>query len=181
MQRLVQYRTTIKYFAVLILAFSSTAFADAYIDASKPIIEIKNVNQQAEAWAVCAASYDIMATIWESNAPAKAKQLVDLGRGAQLAIGMSLVIDDLDPNISLERFKALWENSQTAMTDRPQAQLAAILADAAKLGTERGAEFGRKINATVVTCINNLEAQRMYIDSWRELIESGLLQPPQVE
>ena len=181
MKRRVRDRTTIKYFAVFLLAYSSTAFAEAYVDASQPFIEIKDVNQQAEAWAVCAAAYDIMATIQEADEPAKAKQLDDLGNGAQLAVGMTLVIDDLEPDISLERFKALWENSQAAMNERPQAQLAAIIADAAKLGTERKAEFGRKINATVVTCINNLAGQRMYIDTWQELVKSGLLQLPQVE
>jgi len=167
-----------KYFAILLLAFSGSTFADAYVDASKPFLEINDVNRQAESWAVCAASYDIMSTIMESEAPARAKQLNALGDGAELAVGMALVINDLDPDISLERFKVLWADSQAAMTEWPQTQLTSILTEAEKLGTEGAAAFGRKLNATVVACINNLEAQRMYIDSWRELVESGLLQSP---
>lgn len=165
-------------FALLVLAVSSSAFADAYVDASLPFLDIRDSNQQAEAWAVCAASYDIMSTIMEPRAPARAKQLSGLGDGAQLAVGMALVINDLEPDIPLERFKTLWASSAAAMTEWPQARLTSILADAEKLGTERADEFGRKINATVVACMSNLEAQRMYIESWRELVKSGLLELP---
>lgn len=178
MKRLLNHRTTIKYLAVLLLPFSGSALANAYVDASQPFLEIRDVKQQAETWAVCAASYDIMSTIMEADAPAKARQLSDLGNGAQLAVGMALVIDDLNPDISVEQFKVLWVDSQSAMSEWPQTQLTSILADAEKLGTERAQEFGKKINATVVACINNLKAQKMYVDSWRELVESGLLQLP---
>ena len=179
MKRLVKHRTTIKYLAVLLTTFSGSAWANAYVDSNKPFLDIKDVQQQAETWAVCAASYDIMSTIMEADAPARAKQLSDLGNGAQLAVGMALVINDLDPDISLDRFKILWADSQTAMNEWPQAQLTSILADAEKLGPDRAQEFGEKINATVVTCINNLGAQKQYVDSWRELVESGLLQLPE--
>lgn len=171
-------RMIVKYVAVILLALSSSAFADAYVDSSKPFLEIEDVNRQAETWAVCAASYDIMSTIMESKAPARAKQLSDLGNGAKLAVGMTLVINDLDPKISPEQFKALWADSASAMSEWPRTQLTSILADAEKLGTEAAEELGKKINATVVTCINNLEGQRMYIDSWRELVKSGLLGLP---
>lgn len=169
----------IKHLAALLLVFSSPALADAYVDTGKPFTEIENVKQQAETWAVCAASYDIMSTIMESESPEKARQLSGLGDGAALAVGMSLVINDLDPDISIERFKVLWANSQTAMSEWPQAQLTSILAEAEEMGAEGAQEFGRKINATVVTCLNNLKGQRMYIDSWQKLIESGLLKPPE--
>ena len=123
MKRHVKHRMTIKYLAVLLLTFSGSTLANAYVDSSKPFLDIKDVKQQAETWAVCAASYDIMSTIMEADAPARAKQLSALGNGAQLAVGMALVINDLDPDISLERFKMLWANSQTAMNEWPQTQL----------------------------------------------------------
>lgn len=167
-----------KHIAVLLLVFSELVFADAYVDANKPFLEIMDVNRQAETWAFCAASYDMMSIIMQEGAPARAQQLSDLGSGAKLSIGMTLVTKDLDPDISLEKFKQLWTNAQDAMTEWPQAKLDSMLADAVRLGNERAEEFGRKINATVVACINNLEAQRMYIESWQELIKSGLLQPP---
>lgn len=167
-----------KHIVVFLLLFSSGASADAYIDADKPFLEIKDVNRQAETWAVCAASYDVMSTIMEAESPARAKQLSDLGHGAKLAAGMTLIVNDLEPDISTERFKTLWSNAQDAMTDWPQVQLSAILADAEELGTERSQEFGKRLSATVVICINNLEGQRMYIDTWQELINSGLLKAP---
>lgn len=166
-----------KYLFVLMLAFAELAFADAYVDTGKPFLEIKDVNRQAETWAVCAASYDIMSTIMQEGAPARAQQLSDLGNGAKLSAGMTLVTRDLDPDISLEKFKLLWADAQVAMTEWPQEKLYAMLADAERMGDEGAEAFGRKINATVVACINNLEAQRMYIASWQELIKSGLLQP----
>jgi hypothetical protein len=165
-------------FGILLLSISNSALADAYVDPDLPFLEIRDSKQQAEAWAVCAASYDIMSTIMEPQAPQRAGQLSGLGDGAELAVAMALIINDLDPDIPLQRFKTLWANAAVAMTELPQAKLTSILADAEKLGAERAQEFGRKINATVVACINNLEAQRMYIASWRELVNSGLLKPP---
>jgi len=167
-----------RYIIVLLVLFSGCASADAYVDSGKPFLEIKDVDRQAETWAVCAASYDVMSTIMEAESPARAQQLSDLGNGAKLAAGMSLIVNELDPDISTERFKVLWANAQDAMTEWPQTQLNAILADAKELGTDRSEEFGKRINATVVTCINNLKAQRMYIDAWQELINSGLLKAP---
>jgi len=165
-------------FAILMMAVSSSAFADAYVDAGLPFLEIRDSSRQAEAWAVCAASYDIMSTIMEPRSPARAQQLSGLADGAQLAVGMALVINELEADIPMERFRRLWASSAAAMTEWPQARLTSILADADKLGIERADEFGRKINATVVACMSNLEAQRMYIDAWRELVDSGLLELP---
>jgi len=164
-------------FGLLLLAISNSALAEAYVDASLPFLEISDSNQQAEAWAVCAASYDIMSTIMEPKAPQRAEQLSGLGDGAEVAVAMALVINELDPDIPLQRFKTLWAKASAAMTELPQAKLTSILADAEKLGSGRAQEFGRKINATVVACINNLDAQRMYVTTWRELIDSGLLKP----
>ena len=162
----------------ILLITSGTSLADAYVDAGKPFLEIQDKTLQAEAWAICAASYDLMSAIMDAESPEKAKQLSDLGKGARLAVGMSLIINDLDPDISPEQFELLWTDSRTAMTEWPQTQLNAILADANEFGTERAEEFGKKINATVVNCINNLRGQQRYIDSWQELVKSGLLEIP---
>ena len=166
-----------KLFFIFMLAFAELAFADAYVDTGTPFLEIEDANRQAETWAVCAASYDMMSTIMREGAPARAQQLSDLGNGAKLSAGMTLVTRDLDPDISIEKFKLLWADAQVAMTEWPQEKLNAILADAQRMGDEGAEAFGRKINATVVACINNLEAQQMYIASWQELVKSGLLQP----
>ena len=178
-----KFETKITCLAVMLsllgISLASAADKPAYVDGSIPFVEIKDVDRQAETWAVCAASYDLMSTIMEPKAPDRAKQIADLGNGARVALGMSLVINDLQPDISQEQFNTLWEEPSLAMTELPQNQLYSILADAEKLGTEGAEAFGKKINATVVICINNLRGQQMYIDTWSQLAESGLLQIPQ--
>lgn len=168
-----------KYFVIILLAFSSSALAEAYVDSSKPFVEIEDVNDQARTWAFCAAAYDIMSTIMQQRSPERAMQLGALGNGAKVAAGMTLIVDELDPDITPERFRQLWQISSEAMMQWPQQQLDAILADGERLGSAREEEFGRKINATVVSCIGNLKDQKAYVDSWQELIDSGLLAPPQ--
>ena len=180
---MIKFRTTGKFFAILLslapVPFVGAAETPAYVDGSKPFIEIKDIKRQAETWAVCAASYDIMATIMEARDPARSRQLGDLANGAKVAVGMTLVINDLDPEISPEKFEALWTESNVAMAAWPQAQLTSILAEAEAAGAEGAEEFGKKINATVVTCINNLKGQRWYVDTWKELVDSGLLKLPE--
>jgi hypothetical protein len=150
----------------------------AYVNGEIPFGAIEDVKQQAENWAVCAASYDIMSVIMAPEAPDRAMQLKNLGEGARVALGISLVIKDLEPDISQERFDLLWASSEAAMMEWPQAKLDSILADSEALGTQGAEAFGKKINATVVTCINNLKDQRKHIDTWQELAESGLLKLP---
>ena len=168
-----------KYFAIILLVISSPAQAESYVDSSKPFVEIEDVNLQARTWAFCAAAYDIMSTIMQVRSPERARQLGALGNGAKVAAGMTLIVDELDPDITPEQFKQLWKISSEAMMQWPRQQLAAILADGERFGSEREEEFGRKINATVVSCIGNLGDQKLYVDSWQELIDSGLLSPPQ--
>ena len=178
-----KFERKIKFLAVLLgllgISLANAADDPAYVDGSKPFVEIEDIDRQAETWAVCAASYDIMSTIMESKSPGRAKQIADLGIGARVALGMSLVVNDLEPDISRERFNELWTIPSLAMAELPQAQLNSILADAEGMGTEGAEAFGKKINATVVICINNLKSQQMYIDTWKQLAENGLLQTPQ--
>jgi len=161
------------------IAVVNAAETSAYVDGGTPFGAIEDVNRQAENWAVCAASYDIMSTIMAPEAPARAKQLSDLGNGARVALGISLVANDLSPDMSQERFNALWANSEAAMEEWPQAQLYSILADAERSAIEGVEAFGKKINASVVICINNLESQRKHIETWQQLVKSGLLKPPE--
>jgi len=164
-----------------ILLFSSITNASessTYVDGSKPFVAIKDVNRQGEAWAVCAASYKVMAEFFESK-PAQSQRLKDFANGAELAVGMTLVLDDLGSDISPERFNALWRYAQLAIEEWPKTQLTAILVDAEVLGDEGADRFFEKVTATVEICISNLKSQQMYIDSWRELAKSGLLKFPE--
>lgn len=152
---------------------------DTYIDGRSRFAEISSPQEQAEAWAVCAAAYDVMSTIMQVSAPERARQLHHLANGAQVSIGMALVAAQLEIDTDTTGFVDLWAAHEAAMVDLPQQKLADILEDGEAMGDERAAEFGNKINATVFTCIENLDTQRDYVESWRELAEKGLVKPPE--
>ena len=158
------------------LAYASESLS--YVDGTKPFVVIKDVNRQAEAWAACSASYEIMSAILASQ-PARSQQMKELSNGAGVAVTMTLVTDALDTNISPERFNALWSYAKLAGKEWPKTQRTAILADAEALGAEGSERFAEKLVATIEVCTNNLDAQQMYIDSWRELAKSGLLKLPE--
>lgn len=151
----------------------------SYLDSQARFADISNPEQQAEAWAVCAAAYDVMSTIMRETSPDRARQLHNLANGAQVSIGMTLVSASIDASTDAERFSELWVAHESAMVDLPQQKLADILEEGEDLGDERAEDFGRKINATVFTCIDNLDTQRDYVESWQKLAEKGLVQPPE--
>ena len=166
--------------AILLLTISTSVFADSYVDGSKPLIQIESADQQAQAWATCAAAYDIISAILKTlEQPAQSQQMRDFGHGAQLAVGMTLVVDDLTPDITKERFALIWTLSQAAMKNYPEVKRTGMLADAERLGKDGYGKFVDDIAATVKICVSNLEAQQAYIDTWRELAKSGLLEFPE--
>jgi hypothetical protein len=95
---------------ILCLLFtSSICFAekkDSYVDGSVPFILIDDINRQGEAWATCAASYNIMSELIDSNL-AQSKQMKELGNGASLSVTMAILAKDLKEDISPTKFKAL--------------------------------------------------------------------------
>ena len=169
-----------KIIAILLLSFSGSAFAESYVDGSKPFLQIEDANREAEAWAACAASYDIISEILANlSEPAQSKQMSEFANGAELAVGISMVMNDFSDDITAERFNALWSYSKIAMEEWPASQRTGMLADAERLGKDGYQEFVKNISATVNICISNLEDQQRYIDTWRELAKSGLLQFPE--
>lgn len=77
-----------------ILFFNSVAIASessTYVDGSKLFAAIKDVNRQGEAWAMCAASYDLMAEMYKSQ-PATSQRMKEWANGAELSIAMTLVM-----------------------------------------------------------------------------------------
>ena len=167
-------------FCTLALPFQvSAADAPSYIGNQARFVEIANPELQAEAWAVCAAAYDVMSTIMRESAPDRSRQLRHLSNGAQVSIGMALVSAEIDAGTDSERFSELWLDNESAMVDLPQQKLADILEDGEAMGEERAEDFGKKINATVFTCIDNLDTQRDYVESWQALAEKGLVRPPE--
>lgn len=157
----------------------SAANSASYIESQARFAEISNPRQQAEAWAVCAAAYDVMSTIMRASSPERSRQLHNLANGAQVSIGMALVSAQIDADTDAARFGELWAANEAAMVDLPQQKLADILEDGEAMGDERPEDFGRKINATVFTCIDNLDTQRDYIDSWQAFAKQGVVEAPE--
>ena len=151
------------------------ADSESYIDTTIPFVNIEDVNRESEVWATCAATYDIMAEIFEGTQPAQAKQLHEMANGAELAVTMAMVSDGIDDDISPEKFNALWAYSKVAGQEIPKTKKSAIMADAEILGKAGKEVFFRKLTNTAKVCTSNIEAQQAYIDMWRELAKSGLL------
>jgi hypothetical protein len=149
-----------------------------YVDGSKSFLEIKDVNRQAEAWAMCAATYDVMAEILSESQPARSQQLKELANGAEVTVTMAIVSDGLTPDITQDRFNALWSMAQLSGTELPRTRRTMLAADEESSAGEKAKEFFSNLSATMEICFKNLEGQQMYIDLWRELAKSGLLQMP---
>lgn len=163
---------------VLLIFFLTPSHAsniEAYVDGSKPFIKIKNVNRQGEAWAVCAAAYDVMSGLFKKTHPAQSQKMSEFGNGAELAIMMTLVNDEMKKDISRAKFQSVLKYAQIAGTEWPKLSMTTILADRETLGTKGRKVFLEKITLTTKVCLNNIEAQQMYIDSWRALAKSGLI------
>jgi hypothetical protein len=48
----------------------------------------------------------------------------------------------------------------------------------ASTGKQNAKAFLDNLSATISVCGENLEGQQLYIDTWRELVKSGLLKLP---
>jgi len=167
---------SIYFFIFINIPFLANAEeAASYIEENKLIIQIQDVNREAEAWATCSAAYEIMSVILKST-PAQARKIKDLSNGATIAVTMSHVTNDLSEDISTEKLSALWAYSQHLAISIPETKKTMMLADAEVLGKDGAELFVEKITKTVEACMKNLDGQQIYIDSWRELAKSGLLQ-----
>lgn len=172
----------LKYFSFILgIIFAVPSLADtpdSYVDGGKPFLSIKDVNRQAESWGMCSAAYDVMAMLLAESNPAQAKQYSDLGNGASIAVVMSHVAGGMSSDMSPERFNSLWNYSKTLVDSIPETRKTMILAEAESLGESGTEKFINKLSATVKVCMENLEGQQRYIDTWRELAKSGLLTMP---
>lgn len=147
------------------------------MNADKPFMAIENVNRQAEAWATCAATYDIAAEIFETSDPANSQQLSNFAKGAELAIAMSTLNDSIqsEPSPNPEKFTATWSYAKVLMVELPKSRRTLILADVETLGVDGHKTFLSRLGATLKVCTTNLQAPQAYVESWRELAKSGLL------
>lgn len=157
----------------IVTNFSYAQSVDTYLSAKTEFITITDANRQAEAWATCAATYDILASFLDVGS-AQAQEIKNMGNGAALAVSMTSVAAGFTENISQERFNALWNYSKTLSQTLPDARRTMILADAERLKNDQQ-RFVDKLMATARICMENVDAQQKYIDFWRELAKSGLL------
>ena len=164
--------------SLLIFSTAGASETSPYVDGSKPFITIKDVNRQGGAWAMCSASYDLMAKVFESK-PATSHRMQEWANGAQVAVAMTLVTGADLGEMTPERFNATWAYSKVAMEEWPKTARTSILFDAEMLGAEGADEFLDNLTGTVKICISNLETQQVYIDTFREFAKSGLFTLPE--
>ena len=144
----------------------------SYINSSQPFLLIDDVNRQAEAWATCAAVWQIMSELF-NDSKAQADEYSNLGNGAKMAIVMtfvSSVISEDNPNP--QKFNSTWTLAQTLMESIPDVMLTSIIADLETKGMDA---WAMDFKPTVAQCTENLETQQYYVDLWRSLAASGLL------
>ena len=149
----------------------------AYVSDAKPFLNIKDANRQAEAWGICAATYQITGDLMEADSN-KSKQFKMKSNGASVAVVMTHVIAGLKENMSQSEFYALWNFSKTLRRSIPDVARTRILSDLESTTEKDRAMFFDKLKNTLEICISNLDGQQFYIDSWRNLAKSGLLKIP---
>jgi hypothetical protein len=100
----------------------------------------------------------------------------ELGNGASLSVTMAILAKDLKEDISPTKFKALLSFAQLAGTEWPKSHMTSIAADAERYEEKNIGMFFNKLQTTIDICIKNLDGQQVYVDMWRELAKSGLVQ-----
>ncbi len=156
----------------------SSVQSKTYVDASKPLAQIIDVNRRAEAWAMCAATYELMSEILSKAQPSRSLQLSELANGAKVAVIMTVFIDGFDDNIAPERFNALWKTAILAGATLPKTRRTFLDAEAEIATGNKTSKFITTLSATTEVCIKNLPDQQMYIDAKNELMKSGLFKFP---
>lgn len=142
------------------------------INSSQPFLLIDDVNRQAEAWATCVAVWQIMSELFNES-KAQADEYSNLANGAKMAIVMTFVSSVISEDKSNpKKFSSTWTLAKTLMDSMPEVKLTSIMADLEARGMDAWSE---DFKPTLAQCTNNLETQQMYVDSWRSLAVSGLL------
>jgi len=163
---------------VLVQTVSESSNAESFVDDSKPIVAIENSHKQADAWATCAAVYDLASELLSESNPAQSKLLANMANGATLAVTMSILNDGLKPDITPERFTILWEMAKVAGNERPQIMRTALESALEGSSDEDQAAHLDNITTTMEVCRKKAPGQQAYIEAWREMAVSGAFQMP---
>lgn len=162
---------------VLVPLMLAQAMAAADDDAAPPLVEdtmfplIENRQDEARQWAMCSATFRATSEVFDGENQGMAKQLRELGNGAQLATTMSLVMKGLDSDITPEKFSSLWNSAKHFGESLPESAYTQILSLA-----EHDADGTlKRLNSTMAICMQNQVSQKAYIDTWREMMLEGIL------
>jgi hypothetical protein len=155
---------------------------DTYLAHGHVFAEIEDPEREADSWATCAATYDLVADIIRSEAPAMSEDMHQKANGAELAVSMALIMGDAglrEPGGN-KRFGPVLKMAQLASSERPKIYRAQIMADFEAARTaDRKAAADRRLMNTVRICADNVSVQQAYIDGWREMVKSGLVTLPE--
>lgn len=154
-----------------------------------PLISIEDPQRQATEWATCVAVYEIFADIFRSDPALQSQsdQLHQQANGAKVAVFMALVGDAIekvnekdDASASMNRISASVNYGKIAMQEWPKTQATQIMAEMERAKRLTGGTDAvmQKMNSTLKVCLNNADGQQAYVDLWRSLAMSGLLEFP---
>jgi len=132
-------------------------------------------HDQSRVWSTCAVVHDLVALFDKEGLESpSAQESKNQSRGAKLASWMVFVADYLksseDP--SPAEFSAKWQMGKMIMDSNFETTKTSIVADL----DGNPEETLKKIVPTYQYCLNVLPVQQTYIDLWREMYGSGLVQ-----
>jgi len=147
---------------------------ESYIQPIQPFVLMKDINRQADAWAICSATWTIMSMLSSKKSDHVVQNYKNLSNGAKAAVAMTFIKPTL---VSAEEFnenkyEATVTYATEAMNFLPEAALTSIMADYDLRGTD---VWFKNVTKTLKVCTENLEEQQAYIDLWRTLATSGLM------
>ena len=172
-------------FAPALLILSLTTFSaytaevtDSYLPHISNIAELTDLNRQADAWATCSVIYDFYSEIVSSNETTATTELLkQQSNGAIMAILMSQLIG-LEESASEEQFTATYKYGQHLMETLPSQKELQIKSELEMLSVQKKpvAPVTDRILNTFKVCQSSLSLQQAYIDLFRELAKSGMIQ-----
>lgn len=156
--------------AILALPVPAWAQQIAYIASNTPLLQIENKTQQAEAWAVCAAVYDLMLDSLEQRNPGNAAMAKEMRDSAALAVDMSLLMRDHSTDLSFSEFKQAFAEVREEGKRIRIIKHQLVYKDFSAAATGSTPAYTQKIEATLTLCKENQEGQAFYQDLWQFFI-----------
>lgn len=169
----------LQFLALILLTshVSAQSQADSYLPNITLFAEINDPAREAEAWAMCSTVYEFYSEIMSEGETAATSELLhQQGNGAKFAILMLQMLN-LPEDATPEQFKAAYKYGQHMMETLPSQKQLQIKSDLelAKVQKTPITQVTERIKNTFQTCQNNLELQQLYIDAFRELAKSGMV------